>query len=260
MRDYIYNKTIKNRVPNKELFETWLDRFYNWLFTNYNYDSFACFLAEEQTLCLELEVVLQRVITKDKAGLKAQLFFNQVETLYKILESDLEGYMSYDKSVQSKSEIIAFNSGFLAMYIYRVSQVFIDLGITVLPQIANRYGYRLTGIDISPFAKIGKQLILINGLGVVIGSTVVIGNNVRIHQGVILGEHRQILDLCLKESIVIEDNVVIRERVSITGNAITIGKGSRIGPNLHIPSSIEANSNVELDNQYRIRINETIIK
>lgn len=260
MRDYIYNKTIKNKVPNKQKLENWLDQFYNWMFTNYNYDCFADFLNTEKALKSELENIISTVVSKEKAKYKTILFFNSIDSLYNLLESDLQKYNDSNLMIQFKSEVLSCYPGFLAVFIYRISHILVELNIPMLPRIASLYAYRLTGIDIDPHAKIGSQFIIFHGLGVVIGSTTIIGNNVKIYQGVILGESQTNLKQTQKRHPTIEDDVIIYANASVLGGKTRIGRQSIIGHNVVITSSIKEKSIVELTSSYSIRIKDELTK
>lgn len=170
--------------------------------------------------------------------------------------SDLPGIADYshedaatllesDPAAQSVEEVILCYPGFFAVVAYRIAHALYKRDVPLLPRMICEYAHQKTGIDIHPGATIGRSLFIDHGTGVVIGETTIIGNNVKIYQGVTLGalrvdrEHRS-----KKRHPTIEDNVVIYAGATILGGETVVGRNSVIGGNVWITRSIPAWSRV----------------
>ena len=144
-----------------------------------------------------------------------------------------------DPAAKSGDEVIVSYPGLEAIIVYRIAHFLHECGVPVIPRIMSEHVHGKTGIDIHPGAKIGESFFIDHGTGVVIGETTVIGNNVKIYQGVTLGA------LSVKKSLkntkrhpTIEDNVTIYANATILGGETVIGKGSVIGGNSWITESV----------------------
>ncbi|MBQ9205581.1 MAG: serine acetyltransferase [Treponema sp.] len=144
-----------------------------------------------------------------------------------------------DPAAKSGDEVIVSYPGLEAIIVYRISHFLHECGVPVIPRIMSEHVHGKTGIDIHPGAKIGESFFIDHGTGVVIGETSVIGNNVKIYQGVTLGA------LSVKKSLkntkrhpTIEDNVTIYANATILGGETVIGKNSVIGGNSWITESV----------------------
>jgi serine O-acetyltransferase len=118
---------------------------------------------------------------------------------------------------------------------------FYEMNVPLLPRIMTEYAHSLTGIDIHPGAKLGKSFFIDHGTGVVIGETTLIGENVKIYQGVTLGALAPAYGQMLrgqKRHPTIEDNVTIYAGATILGGDTVIGQGSVIGGNVFITTSV----------------------
>ena len=138
----------------------------------------------------------------------------------------LDNIKKNDPAARSYLEIILCYPGVHAIFFHRIAHFLHNLQIPVLPRFIAHISRILTGIEIHPAVKIGKNFFIDHGFGVVIGETAVIGNNVTMYQGVTLGG-RSIKNI--KRHPTIEDDVVIGAGAKIIGN-IVIGKGAKIGP------------------------------
>lgn len=138
----------------------------------------------------------------------------------------LDNIKKKDPAANSYFEIILCYPGVHAIFFHRIAHFLYSLKIPVFPRFVAHISRILTGIEIHPAVKIGKNLFIDHGFGVVIGETAVIGNNVTMYQGVTLGGRS--LE-SIKRHPTIEDDVVIGAGAKIIGN-IVIGKGARIGP------------------------------
>ncbi len=137
-----------------------------------------------------------------------------------------ESIKSRDPAARSYLEIILCYPGVHIIFFHRIANFLDKLQIPLLPRLIAHFGRFLTGIEIHPQAQIGKNFFIDHGMGVVIGQTAVIGDNVTIYQGVTLGGRSLNIG---KRHPTIEDDVVVGAGAKILGN-VTIGKGAKIGP------------------------------
>ena len=182
---------------------------------------------------------------------------NSIISLKDILSSDLEAVYLGDPAYKSKKEVILCYPGFNAVLYYRFAHLLIENDIPLLPRLISETAHSITGIDINPCAIIGKGFFIDHGTGVVIGETSLIGENVRIYQGVTLGASSldKPLDLVNKKRHpTIKDNVIIYANATILGGNTVIGNNVVIGANTLITHSIDDNKIVYLNKQkYKIK-------
>ena len=141
----------------------------------------------------------------------------------------------------SKDEIIFSYPGLYAIFVNRVAHELYLLGVPLIPRIMTEHAHSLTGIDINPGATIGKYFFIDHGTGIVVGETTVIGDNVKVYQGVTLGAASTRGGRSLnnkKRHPTIENNVTIYSGASILGGDTVIGEGAVIGGNCFITQSI----------------------
>ena len=154
---------------------------------------------------------------------------------------DVEAVFKGAPAAKSKEEIILAYPGLEAILIYRIANFLYTNGVPIIPRIMSEYIHGKTGIDINPGAKIGESFFIDHGTGIVIGETTVIGNNVKIYQGVTLGALSVKKELKNKKRHpTIEDDVTIYAGATILGGETTIGRGSTIGGNTWVTHSIPA--------------------
>ena len=158
---------------------------------------------------------------------------------------DAQAIFKGDPAAKSFDEVISSYPGLEAIMVYRIANFLFKKNVPVIPRIMSEYIHGKTGIDIHPGATIGESFFIDHGTGIVIGETCIIGNNVKIYQGVTLGA------LSVEKSLenqkrhpTIEDDVTIYSNATILGGKTTIGKGATIGGNTWITKSIEAGSTV----------------
>lgn len=150
----------------------------------------------------------------------------------------LKAYRRYDPATKSYLEIALLYPGVKALVLHRMAHAAYRLKMPFVPRMLSEFSRFLTGIDIHPGARIGKNFIIDHGMGTVIGETAVIGNDVIVYQGVTLGgTHLQ----RKKRHPTLENNVVIGAGAKILGN-ITIGAGSRVGANSVVIEDVPSNS------------------
>lgn len=167
-----------------------------------------------------------------------------------MLQEDVLAAYEGDPAAHSNMEIVMSYPGLLAIATHRIAHILYKQDVHLLPRVMSEYAHSRTGIDIHPGATIGKGFFIDHGTGVVIGETCVIGNNVRIYQGVTLGalSFRKDADGHLVKGIKrhpnVEDDVIIYANATILGGDTVIGKGSVIGGNVWLTHSVPPNSHI----------------
>lgn len=193
----------------------------------------------------ELERILRYNPTKgsdNPAHLKDQ-FFSALPVIYDKLEQDVTAMYEGDPAAKSRSEVVRTYPGFYAIAAYRIAHALHALGVDGIPRIITEHAHSKTGIDIHPGARIGEYFCIDHGTGIVIGETSVIGNHVKLYQGVTLGAlsvNKE--DALKKRHPTLEDNVVVYAGATILGGETVIGQGSIIGGNVWLTSSVPPNS------------------
>lgn len=191
----------------------------------------------------------------DNEGIVAG-FFDNLPELYRKMNTDIKAILDGDPAAKSEFEVIRSYPGFLAIAIYRISHVLLKANVPLIPRIITEYGHSITGIDIHPGALIGEYLYIDHGTGLVIGETTVIGNHVKLYQGVTLGAlsvEKYMADI--KRHPTIEDHVIIYSGATILGGETHIGAHSIIGGNVWLTKSVPPRSTVY--HQSAIKVIET---
>tara|TARA_R110002050_G_scaffold94765_3_gene197308 strand:+ start:40169 stop:40909 length:741 start_codon:yes stop_codon:yes gene_type:complete len=170
------------------------------------------------------------------------------------LDLDAIAFENNDPASHCLAEIYMAYPGFHAISIFRLSHALYKLGVYILPRMMSEYIHGITGIDIHPGATIGESFYIDHGTGIVIGETSIIGEQVKIYQGVTLGGIQVSKDLAsTKRHPTIDDNVTIYANATILGGDIVIGKNSIIGANVWITQSVPENSLVTYQTEIKIR-------
>lgn len=184
-------------------------------------------------------------INKDVSSTKevVEAFFNALPQIYFNLLDDAKSILNNDPAATCLQEIFIAYPGFYAISIYRFAHQLHQQQVNLIPRIWTEYGHSKTGIDIHPAAKIGNSFFIDHGTGIVIGETCVIGNHVKLYQGVTLGAISVSKEKAnTKRHPTIEDNVVIYAGATILGGETTIGENSIIGGNVWLTESVTSNS------------------
>ena len=176
---------------------------------------------------------------------KAQTFFDMIPELYRVLNTDIDALVLGDPAAHSRFEVIRAYPGFFAISFYRIAHALLDLETPLLPRIITEYAHSQTGIDIHPAAEIGEHFFIDHGTGIVIGETCIIGNHVKLYQGVTLGALSVDKDMAfIKRHPTVEDHVIIYSGATILGGETTIGHHSTIGGNVWLTKSVPPYSTV----------------
>ncbi|NML69791.1 serine acetyltransferase [Chryseobacterium sp. RP-3-3] len=186
-------------------------------------------------------------------------FFLALPDLYNTLILDAESILEFDPATESLEEILLAYPGFFATYVYRISHQLWIQKIKILPRVISEYAHSRTGIDIHPGAIIGEHFFIDHGTGIVIGETTVIGNHVKLYQGVTLGALHVSKDKANeKRHPNIEDHVIIYSGATILGGNTTIGRESIIGGNVWITQDVPSGSLVYHKSEIKIKDNGTL--
>ena len=179
-------------------------------------------------------------------------FFKKIPKIREYVDTDLQACFDGDPAAYSKGEVVLSYPGLFASTIARLAHELYLLKVPLIPRMMTEYAHSRTGIDIHPGASIGKYLMIDHGTGIVIGETSIIGEHVKIYQGVTIGGLSTRGGQSLKgekRHPTIEDNVTVYSGASILGGETIIGEGSVIGANAFITSSVPAGSRVSMKNQ-----------
>jgi len=220
------------------------------LFADFSHDSFSSleeFETHLKALQGELEEMLKNVSAKKSLDPKkiANIFFESLPRIHQHLEHDVMAMFQGDPAAKSKAEVIRTYPGFYAIAAYRLAHELQSLGVEDIPRVITEHAHSKTGIDIHPASKIGEHFCIDHGTGIVIGETTVIGNHVKIYQGVTLGALSVDKgDAEKKRHPTIEDNVVIYAGATILGGETIIGHDSVIGGNVWLTRSVPAHSKI----------------
>lgn len=178
--------------------------------------------------------------------------FHMITNLKDIFKEDIKMFLESDPAALSEDEVILCYPGFLAIFVYRISHILYLKRITLIPRIMTEYAHQITGIDIHPGAEIGERFFIDHGTGIVIGETSIIGNNVKIYQGVTIGalsldKGKKLKNI--KRHPTIKNNVTIYANATILGGNTVIGNNVIIGGNTFITRTIDDNTIIYYQNQ-----------
>ena len=174
----------------------------------------------------------------------------EIPEIRRMLMLDVAAMVKGDPAAKSAEDVILSYPGLQAIQVYRIAHFLHKNGVPIIPRIMSEYIHSRTGIDINPGAEIGESFFIDHGTGIVIGETCIIGNNVKIYQGVTLGALSVKKELMNKKRHpTIEDDVTIYAGATILGGNTIIGKGSTIGGNTWITKPVPAGTLVTQENQ-----------
>ncbi|MBP6065004.1 serine acetyltransferase [Bacteroides sp.] len=182
------------------------------------------------------------VCREEAANLAAQ-FISRLPGLRQVLATDVEAAYNGDPAAESFGEVIFCYPAIKAISNYRIAHELLTLGVPLIPRIITEMAHSETGIDIHPAAKIGSHFTIDHGTGVVIGATSIIGNNVKLYQGVTLGAKSFPLESDGKpikgipRHPILEDDVIVYSNATILGR-ITIGSGATVGGNIWVTGDV----------------------
>lgn len=194
-----------------------------------------------------------------KADFIAKQFILELPLLHKELIADAHYIAQNDPAASGIDEVIIAYPGFTAICTYRLAHSLASKNVPLIPRIMTEWAHSTTGIDIHPKATIGKEFFIDHGTGIVIGETAIIGNRVKVYQGVTIGALSVGKELAqTKRHPTIEDDVVIYAGSTILGGNTTIGHNSIIGGNVWLTKSVEPNSLVYHESKVIVREREAL--
>lgn len=261
LNSIIQRQNQQQVVPSNQMIANWAQSLLNLIFpergasTNYNQEVL-------KGVFFELKEELQLILKSTKACNKNQYkeisdaFFDMLPEVYRKLNTDLISIVEGDPAAKSEFEIIRCYPGFFAIAMYRFAHELHLLDVPHIPRIITEYAHTVTGIDIHPAAQIGEYLYIDHGTGLVIGETTVIGNHVKLYQGVTLGALS--VDKAKansKRHPTIGNHVIIYSGATILGGETIIGDHSIIGGNVWLTRSVPEGSTVY--HQAEIKIKES---
>ncbi len=171
-------------------------------------------------------------------------FLAAIPGVYRLLTKDITALYEGDPAATSREEVIIAYPGFFAILVYRIAHVLYEMRVPIIPRIMTEFVHQKTGIDIHAGAKIGEYFFIDHGTGIVIGETTVIGDHVKIYQGVTLGAKSFELDADgnpvkgIKRHPNIGSHVVIYANATILGGQTTIGDHCVIGGSVWLTHSV----------------------
>ncbi|NCC25235.1 MAG: serine acetyltransferase [Deltaproteobacteria bacterium] len=205
------------------------------------------FCALEDQACPECE---------ERARILTLKFLTTLPRIRNLLALDVQAAYEGDPAAKSPGESIFCYPSIKVMTHYRVAHELHRMDVELIPRIITEMAHSETGIDIHPGAGIGRRFFIDHGTGVVIGETCVIGNNVRLYQGVTLGaksfpkdENGQLIKGIPRHPVV-EDDVTIYSGATVLGR-ITIGRGSVVGGNVWVTEDVPPGSRIALGSNLR---------
>ena len=190
------------------------------------------------------ELLEEQICVVEGPAEAAAQFLAMLPQLRQVLATDVEAAYNGDPAATGRIEVICCYPAIKAVTNYRIAHALVELGVPLIPRIITEMAHSETGIDIHPEAKIGHHFTIDHGTGVVIGATCIIGNYVKLYQGVTLGAKSFPLDedghpiKGIPRHPILEDDVIVYSNATILGR-ITIAKGTVVGGNLWVTESTQ---------------------
>jgi len=261
----IFDVSLDERLPNREAILSVIDTLQILTFPGFFGNENMAYESKEAFAGHKLSVLYDELYHVIKTALKytykeksyeeirseaknlTLAFMEKVPEVQNMLLKDVDAEFEGDPAANSKQEVIFSYPGLFAIFIFRYAHVLYELNVPFIPRIMTEHAHNKTGIDINPGATIGEYFFIDHGTGIVIGETTVIGDHVKLYQGVTLGalSTRKGQGLSgTKRHPTIEDNVVIYANTTVLGGETVIGKNSVLAGNTFITYSIPANTKV----------------
>jgi len=246
-------------LPKKKLIHQFIDELFSVLFSNTSKSFGNVAIIKDKFEELEIqfnELVLDFEPKNEKSQQQTKTFFGALPSLHKKALNDAKTIFAKDPAAKSLEEVLYTYPGFFAIAIYRFSHQIWKQDLRLLARTISEYAHSKTSIEIHPGAQIGDDFAIDHGTGIVIGETVIIGNNVQIYQGVTLGALSvKKGEASIKRHPTIENNVIIYANSTILGGQTTVGRDSIIGGNVWLTYTIPSNSVVYHKNEIRVKDN-----
>lgn len=243
--------------PDKQTAEDFIEELFEFLFVGQSlkvYEAANLAMKYQQLKNTFAALLFEVISDEEKVKQHTADFFNALPAIYYALLKDAEAILHSDPAARSLEEVVAAYPGFYATVIYRLSNRLWRQGVAFLPRFFSEYAHSKTGIDIHPGASIGLSFAIDHGTGIVVGETTIIGDNVKLYQGVTLGALNVAKDAAsTKRHPTIEDNVIIYSGATILGGETVIGNGSIIGGNVWLTYSVPSNSVVYHKSEIKVK-------
>lgn len=244
---YKNSKEITHHTDKQQI-ERFIDELFRFLFLINEKICYSRLSIEirYQELRLKFIDIASNYLEDDSKSQLLETYYDEIlPEIHKKLEQDAQYFIESDPAASSLREVQVTYPGFFAIMVYRVAHELWVRKIPLLPRILTEYAHSKTGIDIHPGATIGVPFMIDHGTGTVIGETCIIGNCVKIYQGVTLGALSVSVDKAnTKRHPTIGDNVVIYSGATILGGDTKIGNDSIVGGNVWLTQSIEPDTKV----------------
>lgn len=251
----LYGKKL--RLPDRQAVILLIKDIRRLIFPAYYGEAALMSLAPEDYAALLLERIEKQLFRQialtlpeeqeDRAAELATEMVTRLPKIARMVQLDLEATFDGDPAAGSREEILFSYPGLFAILVYRVAHELYEMNIPILPRMMAEYAHSHTGIDIHPGAQIGDHFFIDHGTGIVVGETTIIGDRVKLYQGVTLGalstrdgHHSQ----PGKRHPTVEDDVTIYSGATILGGNTTIGRGSVVGGNAFLTSSVQKDTRV----------------
>lgn len=250
---HVLDASLKTKLPDVQVVYSMIDDLQKLSFPGYfGTERFLSGEAFAEGVLLSVYEKLKsqlKMILGDKQQVEELLisFMEQIPTAQEILAKDVEAQFAGDPAAGSTKEIILAYPGLYAIFVYRYANILYKLNVPLIPRIMSEYAHGKTGIDINPGATIGEYFFIDHGTGIVIGETAIIGNGVKIYQGVTIGalSTRKGQGLAgIKRHPTIEDNVIIYANATILGGDTVVGRNATVAGNTFVTESIPADAKV----------------
>lgn len=234
---------LRKNLPDQKSVSFFTEQLYHFLFPLIENEE--TFWADQEKKVQQLKLVLHSLIktcdvdNESKINSTINIFFGQLAETAEKLVKDAQFILDYDPAAKTLEEIILSYPGFYAIAVFRLAHILYEQNVPILPRMMSEQAHSKTGIDINAGAKIGCPFFIDHGTGIVVGETTIIGNYVKLYQGVTLGALAvRKEDAAIKRHPTIEDNVVIYAGSTILGGDTTVGHDCIIGGNTWITQSV----------------------
>ena len=251
----LYGKKL--RLPDRQAVILLIKDIRRLIFPAYYGEAALMSLAPEDYAALLLERIEKQLFRQialtlpeeqeDRAAELAAEMVTRLPKIARMVQLDLEATFDGDPAAGSREEILFSYPGLFAILVYRVAHELYEMNIPILPRMMAEYAHSHTGIDIHPGAQIGDHFFIDHGTGIVVGETTIIGDRVKLYQGVTLGalstrdgHHSQ----PGKRHPTVEYDVTNYSGATILGGNTTIGRGSVVGGNAFLTSSVQKDTRV----------------
>jgi len=258
VRDLLEHRRTKGaRLPSRRRVETFVDSAVGLLFPQHYSDGAATeeqLLARISLLRAELGSMLHAVLPRQRSAEVTDELIHALPAISERLRGDAVAIVAGDPAAESLDEVVAAYPGFFAIAVHRIAHELHRLRVPTLPRLLAEVAHARTGIDIHPGATIGRAFCIDHGTGIVIGETTIIGDEVKLYQGVTLGALSVSKSAAgTKRHPTIEDRVVLYANATVLGGDIVVGHDSVIGGNVWLTTSVPPHSFVYHTSQIRVR-------